>query len=435
MTRTVADAAAVFHVIVGYDPNDSITVAARTRPTVSYRDSLRADGLRGARIGVLTQAYVRPSLDVEAAALFMQSVADMRAAGAMVMDSVLVPDYDRIMRIGGACNSFPFDLAQYFAARGEGAPVRSVRDVLQSGKYHPTVQGRLQAADTITIAPENTPGCAQREAMRAELRTALQRVMDSLKLDAMVYPTWSNVPRLIGDLNTPHGDNSQIFSPLTGFPAITVPMGYTRNGTLPAGLSILGRPWSEGTLFRLAHAYEQRTNHRKAPLSTPRLARRATLSPQADSVLQIMGSSPIMQNPSFPAPHDAVYRIAWDVNVGPESPDKVVDGFRRPANFFRLADVNGVPRRNVHLALIVYGTATRSLLRNDAYKAATGVDNASAPLLEALHAAGVQIIVCGEALINRNVPRDQLLPFVQVATTATMARAILHTQGYATFQP
>jgi len=123
------------------------------------------------------------------------------------------------------------------------------------------------------------------------------------------------------------------------------------------------------------------------------------------------------------------------VNVGPESPDKVVDGFRRPANFFRLADVNGVPRRNVHLALIVYGTATRSLLRNDAYKAATGVDNASAPLLEALHAAGVQIIVCGEALINRNVPRDQLLPFVQVATTATMARAILHTQGYATFQP
>ena len=53
-------------------------------------------------------------------------------------------------------------------------------------------------------------------------------MMDALKLDALVYPTWSNPPRLIGDLNTPHGDNSQFFSPTTGFPAIQVPMGYTR---------------------------------------------------------------------------------------------------------------------------------------------------------------------------------------------------------------
>ena len=59
--------------------------------------------------------------------------------------------------------------------------------------------------------------------------------MDRLQLDALIYPTWSNPPRLIGDLNTPAGDNSQVFSPTTGMPAITVPMGYTRNNTLPAG--------------------------------------------------------------------------------------------------------------------------------------------------------------------------------------------------------
>lgn len=41
------------------------------------------------------------------------------------------------------------------------------------------------------------------------------------------------VPRLIGDLNTPGGDNSQVYSPTSGFPAINVPMGYTRGGTLP----------------------------------------------------------------------------------------------------------------------------------------------------------------------------------------------------------
>ena len=70
--------------------------------------------------------------------------------------------------------------------------------------------------------------------------------MDAARLDALVYPTWSNPPRLIGDLNTPGGDNSQLFAPSTGFPAITVPMGYTRGGTLPAGLQFFGRRVERG---------------------------------------------------------------------------------------------------------------------------------------------------------------------------------------------
>ena len=85
------------------------------------------------------------------------------------------------------------------------------------------------------------------------------------QLDALIYPTWSNVPRLIGYLNTPGGDNNQFFAPSTGFPAITVPMGYTRNGTLPAGLQFFGRAWSEAALVRLAYAYERATHHRRPP--------------------------------------------------------------------------------------------------------------------------------------------------------------------------
>jgi Asp-tRNA(Asn)/Glu-tRNA(Gln) amidotransferase A subunit family amidase len=95
--------------------------------------------------------------------------------------------------------------------------------------------------------------------------------MDALKLDAFVYPTWSNPPRLIGDLNTPHGDNSQFFSPVTGFPAVQVPMGFTRGAVLPAGLTIYGRPWSESVLLKYAYAYEQATNHRRPPVTTPPL--------------------------------------------------------------------------------------------------------------------------------------------------------------------
>jgi hypothetical protein len=64
--------------------------------------------------------------------------------------------------------------------------------------------------------------------------------MDSAQLDALIYPTWSNPPRLIGDLNTPGRDNNQLFSPSTGFPAPTVPMDYTRGGPLAASLQFFG---------------------------------------------------------------------------------------------------------------------------------------------------------------------------------------------------
>jgi Asp-tRNA(Asn)/Glu-tRNA(Gln) amidotransferase A subunit family amidase len=95
--------------------------------------------------------------------------------------------------------------------------------------------------------------------------------MDSLRLDALVYPTWSFPPRPIGDMKTPAGDNSQVYSPTTGNPAITVPMGYSRDNRLPAGMTIFGRAFDEGRLIRIAYAYEQATKWRKEPTLTPPL--------------------------------------------------------------------------------------------------------------------------------------------------------------------
>jgi Asp-tRNA(Asn)/Glu-tRNA(Gln) amidotransferase A subunit family amidase len=64
-------------------------------------------------------------------------------------------------------------------------------------------------------------------------------------------------------------NSGRIASP-TGFPAITVPMGYVRE-FLPAGLEFLGMPWSEPMLFSLAYSYEQATHHRHSPPTTPPL--------------------------------------------------------------------------------------------------------------------------------------------------------------------
>ena len=115
------------------------------------------------------------------------------------------------------------------------------------------------------MCPGSRRGAKRATSSARSCAPAVLKLMDTAQLDALVYPTWSNPPRLIGDLNTPGGDNSQLFSPSTGFPAITVPMGYTRGDTLPAGLQFFGRPWSEPTLLRLAYAYEQATHHRRPP--------------------------------------------------------------------------------------------------------------------------------------------------------------------------
>lgn len=164
-------------------------------------------------------------------------------------------------------------------------------------------------------------------------------------------------------------------------------------------------------------------------LSVPAAASAQT----GEALIQKLGASNPIPNPGFPADKTLEYKIAWDVTTGPEKPDGIAPGFRRPANFLVMSDAEGLSRDKVHLAIIVRGPAALSLRQNAAYKAAAGVDNASIPLLEALHEAGVKIIVCGQALIGLKVERDELLPFVQVATSATMARATLHAQGYVAF--
>ena len=278
MARTVADAVAVFQVIVGEDADDPATAVARGRPIPDYSAALDRNGLSGARIGVLTQAYLTATTDSEVVRVFRRALEHMRRQGATVVDSVIIPELDSLRRTGGGCNQFKFDLERWLASHGDKAPLKTVDSIIKSRRFHPSIEKRLETAQAESLPPDRNPGCAARDRFREGLRSAVLRLMDTGRFDALAYPTWSNPPRLIGDLNTPHGDNNQLFSPSTGFPAITVPMGYTR-GTLPAGVQFFGRPWAEETLIKLAYAYEQTTKHRRSPASTPALspsARRAT---------------------------------------------------------------------------------------------------------------------------------------------------------------
>jgi Asp-tRNA(Asn)/Glu-tRNA(Gln) amidotransferase A subunit family amidase len=272
MARTVSDAAAVFQVVVGADPNDPVTAGASEHLPVDYMAALRVDALRGSRLGVLTQAYMRSTTDSEVVTRFQEAIEDLRELGATVIPDLSVDSLNVWRRaLSGSCSQFKFDLESWLAEHGDSPPKKTLDEIIRSRQYHPSIESRLRANAEANIPPEENPGCRSRDEFRARLRGGVLELMLRYDLDALIYPTWSNPPRLIGDLNTPHGDNNQLFSPSTGFPAVTVPMGYLRDGSLPAGLQFFGRPWGEATLIGLAYAYEQGTRHRRPPVTTPPL--------------------------------------------------------------------------------------------------------------------------------------------------------------------
>lgn len=273
MTRTVEDMAIVFQAIAGEDPRDPATAAARGRRLPDVRTALDRDGLKGVRIGVLRQAFERDTADPEIIALFKAALDDLRRQGAIIVDPAAIEGYPPVQRQApdAICMGFKHDLNQFLAARAGQVPLADLAAIIQSGRFHPSVAKRLEDAEKVPQNGPESPACAADEARREALRGQVLKTMARLKLDVFVYPTWSNPPRLIGDLNTPGGDNSQIFAPITGFPAVNVPMGHSRGGLLPVGMTFFGGPWADVALIRYAFAYEQATRHRRPPASTPPL--------------------------------------------------------------------------------------------------------------------------------------------------------------------
>jgi len=269
MARTLEDAVRVFQVIVGEDPDDPVTARARGRKIPDYRASLVRGGLKGARIGILRDAYERQSTDEEVVKVFMKALDDLKAAGAEIVEGAVVTRPQRAQG-GGTCRQFKYDINEYLATRGQKAPVKSLDEIIASEKFDPSVRARLLGAQKSTPQGPDSDACKAEMAYREAFGAAVTTTMDEHRLDAFVYPTWSNPPRpIVVEGNVPTGDNSQVYSPTSGFPALTVPMGYTRDNQLPAGMTFFGRAWDEARLIRLAYDYEQATKHPRAPASTP----------------------------------------------------------------------------------------------------------------------------------------------------------------------
>jgi amidase len=268
MGRWVADLALVLDETAGYDPDDPQTAASVGNIPASYGAALQPDGLRGARIGLLTHLFGSEAEDEEVAAIVRAAGADMRRLGAEIME-ITIPGLAELLLDPNAghlvlIHDVKFDLDAYLASRPT-APVRSLDEALASGRIHPEVEPNLRRSQA--VRSRDTKEYWEHVAKRELLRQAVLQAMAEHRLDALAYPPIRRQANRIGEHQS--GTNCHL-SANSGLPALVVPAGFTTDG-MPVGVELIGRAWSEALLLRLGHAYEQATKHRRPPASTPPL--------------------------------------------------------------------------------------------------------------------------------------------------------------------
>jgi len=267
MCRTVEDAVRVLEIISGYDPADPVTSYSAEKIPDNYQQFLVKDGLKGARIGIL-RILSEENPDTEIKALFENAICDMKKMGTVIVDSVLVPDFAQL-RQNQWCDEFRNDIEAYLATYVKNDTLKTLEDIIRIGtKSNYAKEALLYFSKNSGRSEKHEIVCADAysDPRRIAFRHAIEKTMDSLKLDAVVYPTWNNIPAKIKSFEQDYkGDNNQIIAPHTGQPTITVPMGYCK-GNLPSGIQFLGRMFNEATLIQLVYAFEQGTHHRKPPI-------------------------------------------------------------------------------------------------------------------------------------------------------------------------
>ena len=268
--RSVTDVAIVLDAIAGYDPADPQTAASIGHTPKSYTEFLQLGGLRGARIGSLTNLFGTDPADTEIATVVRAAITQMKTQDAEIVE-VTIPGLNELLmdRLNGfliLTQDFKFDFNAYLAAHPT-APVRTLEEVLASGKFHPSLETGLRTSQGVDS--RDTKEYLEHIVKRDTLRQAILKAMADHRLDALAYPTIRRKANIAGQ---PQAGTNCHLSANSGLPAIVVPGGFTPDG-LPVGVELLGRAWSEPLLIKLAYAYERATRHRRPPASTPALAR------------------------------------------------------------------------------------------------------------------------------------------------------------------
>lgn len=270
ITRSVADSAVILDTIAGYDPEDSSTAWNVGNIPDTYTASLQADGLHGKRIGLLITNF---GTDPEVLKIMMQAVNDIRALGAEAIDidhQMLETSFVFQTSDVQKFESKP-QLNAYLHSLGASNPIQNLQELLNSGVLHKTIIPGLKETNALDngLAMEEYK---DRLLNAAIIRESVLKIMADFQLDSLCYPHQQVLVAKI-TLEDQPGRNG-ILASVAGFPAITVPAGFSTPSAdapdgIPVGIEFLSRPWDEPKLLEIAYSYEQATKHRKLPGFTP----------------------------------------------------------------------------------------------------------------------------------------------------------------------
>ena len=272
MARTVADAAALLSALTGIDPRDAATNSSRGKTVLDYTVFLKADALRGARIGVARKFFgVNEKVD----RLITNAIDAIKQAGATVIDPADVPTGSELgpAEILVLLFELKAGLNSYLAERALKDGPRSLADVIKFNEANRATEMKYFGQDRFIQAEQKGPLTtkAYLDALSKNHTLARDHGIDEVarkfKLDAFIAP--SRIPAWLTDLVS--GDRSSgscsALPAVAGYPHITVPAGYIDG--LPVGLSFFGVAYSEPKLIALAYAFEQATKFRRPPKFLP----------------------------------------------------------------------------------------------------------------------------------------------------------------------
>jgi amidase len=275
MARTVTDAAILLTALAGVDSRDSATAVSKGHASPDYTKFLNADGLKGARIGVMREKFFGFNDSVDA--LMATAIDDIKRLGAVVVDPTEIPTngkYDDT-ELEVLLYEFKADLNKYLASLGPKAPEKTMADIIAFNEKNKDREMPYFAQELMVRSQAKGPLTEKKylDALAKNHRMSrtegIDAVMIKHKLDAIITVTGG--PAWVTDvINGDHYTGGySTASAVAGYPHITVPVGFAFG--LPCGMSILGRAWSEPKLISIAYAFEQATKHRRAPKFIPTL--------------------------------------------------------------------------------------------------------------------------------------------------------------------
>ena len=268
MARTVSDAAVLLGAMLGPDPRDAATGAAKPLDPLAALDASR---LHGARIGVArNMAGFHDRVD----ALLEDAIVTLRDLGAEFVDPADVPHATELEEPEFELLLYEFkaDLETYLAARNGDVP-KTLAEIMAFNSAHAETELAIFGQELLEKADEKGPLTepsylsALATCGRLSRDEGLDAALREHRLDAIVAPTGAPAwltDHVNGDAFL--GGNSGPAA-VAGYPSVTVPMGLIAG--LPVGLSFIGPAWSEASLIGFAFAFERATGYRRVPMLRP----------------------------------------------------------------------------------------------------------------------------------------------------------------------